>query len=412
MSNTGLTPRTWAAISSRPYDLARTLADELGLILVPGVEITRPAPGTPAAIPVGSGHFNALFVKDPKALETELLQEALRRARAQGAFVIWDHPGFMGTLEPRWHPHVEEAHREGLFQGVELVNGKDFYPAVFPWVTEKHLTILASSDAHRPIPPRSVGGPRAITLLWARKADVEGVREALEARRTAAWLGEDVWGAEEQLRGLWNAALELSPTRPAGRPGQRLVLRARNGSAIPFRVRPRTGPPWLRLDPALLEPTAISLLNLHVASDAPAGRSARDPRNQRDEPAHRARSGARRERPPRGRCESLKGRAFITSSTPCASSPVKTTTPWPGPSHRCCGRCASTTRRPTAERKSATPEAPRRWTAASALTGVHLRRRLPARSATLATSSAGAAGLGTCRSKPAASAFSRSSGPA
>ena len=255
----------------RPYDLARTLADELGLILVPGVEITRPAPGTPAKIPVGSGHFNALFVKDPNGLETELLQEALRRARAQGAFVIWDHPGFMGTLEPRWHPHVEEAHREGLFQGVELVNGKDFYPAVFPWVSEKQLTILASSDAHRPIPPRSVGGPRAITLLWARKADVDGVREALESRRTAAWLGEDVWGAEEQLRGLWNAALELSPTRPAGRPGQRLVLRARNGSAIPFRVRPRTGPPWLRLDPALLEPTAISLLNLHLASDAPLG---------------------------------------------------------------------------------------------------------------------------------------------
>jgi CheY-like chemotaxis protein len=38
--------------------------------------------------------------------------------------------------------------------------------------------------------------------------------------------------------------------------------------------------------------------------------------------------------------------------------------------------------------------------------------RGPARSATLATSSAGAAGLGTCRSKPAASALPRSSGPA
>jgi hypothetical protein len=255
----------------RPYDLARPLADELGMILVPGVEITRPAPGTPAVIPVGSGHFNVLFVTDPQALQVDSLQEALRRARAQGAFVVWDHPGFMGTLVPRWHPHVEEAHREGLFQGIELVNGKDFYPEVFPWVAEKTLTIIASSDAHRPIPPRPVGGPRPITLLFARQADAEGVREALEARRTAAWLGEDVWGAEEHLRGLWQAALELLPARSSGRPGQRLVVRARNGSAIPFRLRQRSAPAWLRLDAATLEPRATSLLYLHVASEAPAG---------------------------------------------------------------------------------------------------------------------------------------------
>ncbi len=49
----------------RPYAVARPLADELGIILIPGVEITRPAPGSPATIPVGSGHFNALFVTDP-----------------------------------------------------------------------------------------------------------------------------------------------------------------------------------------------------------------------------------------------------------------------------------------------------------------------------------------------------------
>ncbi len=101
----------------RPYEVARPLADELGIILIPGVEITRPAPGSPATIPVGSGHFNALFVTDPKALEVPDLQEALRRAHAQGAFVFWNHPGFMGTLEPRWHPHVEGSgagQRQGL----------------------------------------------------------------------------------------------------------------------------------------------------------------------------------------------------------------------------------------------------------------------------------------------------------
>jgi hypothetical protein len=255
----------------RPYDLARPLADELGMILIPGVEITRPAPGTAAAIPVGSAHFNVLFVTDPKALEVDELQDALRRAHAQGAFVLWDHPGFMGTLEPRWHPHVEEAYREGLFQGIELVNGKDFYPEVFPWISEKKLTIFANSDAHRPLAPRAAGGLRPITLVFVRRTDAEGVREAFEARRTAAWLGDDVWGAEDLLRGLWEGAVGLGPKAFTARPGQRLVIRAQNGSAIPFRVRLRSGPPWLHLEATTIPSRATSLLYLPVAAEAPAG---------------------------------------------------------------------------------------------------------------------------------------------
>jgi 3',5'-nucleoside bisphosphate phosphatase len=256
----------------RPYALARPLADELGIILIPGAEITRPVPGSPATIPVGSGHFNALFVTDPKALEVPGLQEALRRAHAQGAFVFWNHPGFMGTLEPRWHPHVEEAYREGLFQGVELVNGKDFYPAVYPWIVEKGLAILCNSDIHLPTPPRTVGGPRPMTLVFARTADAEGVREALVARRTAAWLGDDVWGAEEHLRGLWQGALPPFPSALSARRGQRLVVQVQNASAIPFRLRPRPGPAWVRLEAVTVQARATSLVSLPIERDAPAGR--------------------------------------------------------------------------------------------------------------------------------------------
>jgi hypothetical protein len=221
---------------------------------------------------VGSGHFNALFVSDPKALEVPGLLDALRQARAQGAYVFWNHPGFMGTLEPRWHPHVDEAYREGLFQGVELANGKDFYPAVYPWIAEKGLAILCNSDLHVPTPPRAVGGPRPITLVFSRSADAEGVREALLARRTAAWLGDDVWGAEEHLRGLWQGALRPFPTALSARPGQRLVVRVENASAIPFRLHPLPGPAWVRLEAVTLKPRATSLLSLPIARDAPAGR--------------------------------------------------------------------------------------------------------------------------------------------
>jgi hypothetical protein len=218
---------------------------------------------------VGSGHFNALFVTDPKALEVDDLQEALRRARAQGAFLIWDHPGFMRTLVPEWHTHVDEAYRAGLFQGVELVNGADFYPEVFPWVAEKKLTIVASSDAHRPLPPRSTA-PRPITLLFVRSADADGVKEALESRRTAAWLGDDVWGAEEHLRGLWAGAVSFD-SLPAVKAGRRVNVRIRNTSAIAFRVQSPAGPARLRLEAGTIQARATSLLTLVVADDAPAG---------------------------------------------------------------------------------------------------------------------------------------------
>ena len=255
----------------RPYALARPLADQLGIILIPGVEITRPEPGTDSPWPVGSAHFNALFVDDPAALAVPDLFDALRAARAQGAYVFWNHPGFMGTLEPRWHAHVDAAWREGLFQGMELVNGEDFYPAAYPWIEEKKLAIVATSDYHLPTPPRGFGPPRPVTLLFARSADAEGVREALVARRTAAWLGDDVWGAEPHLRGLWTGAVQVSHARLEGRPGEVALLRLRNGSAIPFRLRARLSPPWLRVEPATARAEATSVLRLRLGRDAPVG---------------------------------------------------------------------------------------------------------------------------------------------
>jgi 3',5'-nucleoside bisphosphate phosphatase len=255
----------------RPYAIARPLAEQLGLILIPGAEITRPVPGSTSPWPVGSAHFNALFVEDPAPLAAPDLMDALRAARAQGAFVFWNHPGFMGTLEPRWHAHVDEAWRAGLFQGVELVNGEDFYPAVFPWIEEKKLAILATSDYHLPTPPRGSGPPRPITLLFARTADAAGVRDALVARRTAAWLGADVWGAEEHLRALCAGALTAEPL-PDARPGASVRLRLSNRSAIPLVLRVRRAPEWARAEPTVkVEAESTALLRLDIARDAGPG---------------------------------------------------------------------------------------------------------------------------------------------
>ena len=257
----------------RAYAVAKPLADQLGVILVPGVEITKPDPlKAPLILPEGSAHFNALFVTDANALSVaDDLMEALRRAKAQHAFVFWNHPRFR-VARGRWFPPIARAFDEGLFQGMELVNGPDFYDEAYPWIAERQLTILANSDAHDPIPPRATGWRRPITLLFALTADLDGVREALVARRTAAWLGDDVWGAEAHLRGLWNGAVIVETPTIARKPGVAPAIRLRNTSAVPMRIAVRDAPAWFVLTPPLqLEAQAITVLRPGFTADAPAG---------------------------------------------------------------------------------------------------------------------------------------------
>ena len=253
----------------RSFVVAKPLADQLGLILVPGVEITKPDPlKAPRVLPDGSAHFNALFITDPAALHVpDDLMEALRRAKAQNAFVFWNHPRFR-VARARWFPPVARAFDAGLFSGMELVNGPDFYDEAYPWIAERRLTILANSDAHDPVPPRTAARHRPITLLFAKTADLAGVREALESRRTAAWQGDDVWGAEEHLRGLWTGAIALeTPVVARGAP----ALRFRNSSAIPMHIVVRGAPEWLAVaSPLKLEAESVTVVRPAFGA-APAG---------------------------------------------------------------------------------------------------------------------------------------------
>jgi hypothetical protein len=219
---------------ARPFELARPDAESLGLILIPGIEISE-----------GDIHCNALFLKDPNVIKGGKLIESLQQARRQDAYAFWNHPGWKQT--PEWFPLIAAAFDQKLFQGIELVNGRDLYPEAFPWVDEKKLTIFADSDAHEPMPPASSGGMRPITLVFVQTADVAGVRHALFERRTAAWMGGEVWGAETYLRGLWEASVKLENSQVNLQPGgPEIALRWRNESALPFRLRVLKSPAWLR----------------------------------------------------------------------------------------------------------------------------------------------------------------------
>jgi 3',5'-nucleoside bisphosphate phosphatase len=253
---------------NRAYEVAKPIADQFGIILIRGVEITKPDPPAPAVLPEGSAHFNALFVSDANALNTPDLMQSLRAAKAQRAFVFWNHPRY-GVARAEWFRPIARAYDEGLFQGMELVNGPDFYEEAYPWIAERNLTILATSDGHDPMPPRASGFRRPITLLFVRFADVEGVRDALEARRTAAWLGDDVWGPEELLKGLWDGAIGVR-AEVRRTPGAGPTIVFRNASAIPMRVRIRQRPDWMRGGSGLVPAQGELAMAVGLEKSAPA----------------------------------------------------------------------------------------------------------------------------------------------
>ena len=244
---------------ARPHELARALAEQLGILLVPGLEIAQ-----------GDIHFNIIFVTDFNAYRGLDQQAALRVARQQNAFAFWNHPGWRRKAE--WFPLVAGYYDEKLFQGMELVNGTTFYPEAYPWIEQRNLTIMANTDVHGLTGIEYPNRTRTVTLVFATNRDLAGIREALFARRTAAWQGDNVWGFEQHLTGLWQGAVKTETEELRGRPGAALALRLRNDSAIPFQLRVQQAPAWLRAARALeLRGETAGNLALSLAKDAPAG---------------------------------------------------------------------------------------------------------------------------------------------
>ena len=140
------------------------------------------------------------------------------------------------------------------------MNGTTIYAEAFPWIEEKKLTILSNSDVHTPVMPQGPRPGRAVTLVFAKSADANGIKEALKARRSAAWMGGEIWGSEQHLRELWSNAVQFLDG------GQTL----RNKSAIAFHMRVRSAPPWLTVRNTVLEPESFQALRVTRGKGAPS----------------------------------------------------------------------------------------------------------------------------------------------
>ena len=155
-----------------PVRLAQSAAQNYGITVIPGAEITRE--------PVSIGHFNALFTTDNNLIYDRDPIQALRNAKAQGAIIMHNHPGWRRTSVES--PETEQKPMKRAYRRSETMNG-----SILPKIMTgqgRGLFVAANTDIHDSATRtyRAQGQLRNMTLILAADNSIEAVREALENR--------------------------------------------------------------------------------------------------------------------------------------------------------------------------------------------------------------------------------------
>jgi len=214
---------------NRSYEIAETRAKEKGILLIKGNEITRKMP---------PGHHNAIFLTDSEPLDTPEYIDAFRIAKAQGAFIFWNHPHW-DRQQPDttlWLEEHTQLFQQGLMHGIEVVN-HSYCPEAHRWCLDKKLTMIGNSDMHQPIQTDvdfSTGKHRTMTLVFAKNATIESIHEALLERRTAVYHDDYIIGEEIYLKELFENALTWK-TEKVNDTTLRLIVK--NNSDLTFHLK-------------------------------------------------------------------------------------------------------------------------------------------------------------------------------
>lgn len=211
-----------------PYLDAKKPGERLGLLVIPGGEITRH--------PDSIGHYNALFIKDANKIHDNDPEKAIRNARAQGALITHNHPGWRRATVDKNEFH-KKVYGAGLIDGVEVVNGMSFGAKLIKRCLDENLFMVAATDIHASSAQSFVpnGFFRTCTFVLAKELTSEAVREALEARRTLAYAGNNVMGEESLVKALFYASVTMKVIYTSST-GEKTVALT-NMSSIPYTLR-------------------------------------------------------------------------------------------------------------------------------------------------------------------------------
>jgi len=215
---------------NRSYQVTKEAADGKSLIVINGSEITRDMP---------PGHSNAIFLKDANKLMIDDSVEVFREAKKQDAFIFWNHPNWTSQV-PSGVASLTDTHKkllkEGLLNGIEVVNDVTYSDEALQIALEYNLTIMGTSDIHGLIDWQyhvPHGGHRPVTLVFAMEKSEEGIKEGLLNRRTVVWFNNLLIGRPEFLVPLIEQSVSVAT---AGYKGETTVLAVtiENNSDVDF----------------------------------------------------------------------------------------------------------------------------------------------------------------------------------
>ncbi len=218
---------------NRPYEIAKETGDNLKVLVVHGSEITRSMP---------PGHMNAIFLTNSTPLEQKDWMDAHKAAQAQGAFVFWNHPGWERQITNglvKWYPEHTRLLEAGMLHGIEVVNGRDYYPEAHRWAVEKHLAMLSNSDIHAPLNMDyhvHDNDHRPLTLVFAKERSIDSLREAMFARRTTVYSGNRLIGDEQFLRPIFEKSVRFDQEAIRFLKKKRVTVQVSNDSDIDYEL--------------------------------------------------------------------------------------------------------------------------------------------------------------------------------
>lgn len=235
---------------NKPYEIAKKSAENKGLIVINGGEISPRVPPY---------HNNAIFLEDANKLPIEYMKETRKKfvmkedirkeelmapfleAKKQGAFVFYNHPGYSWwdkkdtAIFTSFH---EELLEKEIIGGVEVVNS-GIYNIIAHQIAEKYnLTMLGNSDEHADIYYRYKDSHRPMTLVFVKEKNEGGIKEALLAKRTAVYVNYYLMARQPEAEALFKASLDVSyekETRKKGEPI--LTVSILNKSDVPYQIQ-------------------------------------------------------------------------------------------------------------------------------------------------------------------------------
>jgi hypothetical protein len=214
---------------NQSYEIAKPLADQLGLILVRGAEMSF------NSVP---DHLNAIFIKNANLLVRDSWAEALQECKDQDAFVFLDPQGTErqppGTTN--WWQQYQKRFPPGTIGGIEIFNGRNFAPDALRWGIKNGMTLLANSNVKGPLdrtyPPEADSRP--VTLVFATERKAESVLYALRNKRTALFFEGKLIGDARFLRPIFSGSVKIvGPALNLGN-NESKFLQVHNSSDIDF----------------------------------------------------------------------------------------------------------------------------------------------------------------------------------